>query len=168
MKKIVLLALCALSVNLAWAAEQMKPGLWEMTMKSDAMKNMPKIPPEQAEQMRKMGVNMPRFKDGGMVSKVCITKQMAEKHAPGLDKMENGCQAKNMKQSGNSYSADIVCSGDMMKGSGKVSGTYNGNDRFSSTYDFKGTMHGQPVSHKQQTSGRWLGTDCGSVKPAGN
>jgi hypothetical protein len=69
------------------AAGQMKPGLWEMTVKSDAFKNMPKIPPAQMEQMR------------------------------------------------------------------------------NSTYDFKGSAGGQPVSQHQETSGKWLGADCGNVKP---
>jgi hypothetical protein len=168
MKKYVLpLWLYALSANAAWAEGQMKPGLWEMTMKSNAMKHMPKIPPEQMEQMRRMGMNVPDFKDGGMVSKVCVTPQMAARDAPGMDQMETGCQAKNMKRSGNSYSADIVCTGAAMKGNGKVSGSFSGKDRFSSTYDFKGTVQGQPVSHHQETSGRWLGADCGSVKPMG-
>lgn len=168
MKKILLLSLGLACIAPVIAAGQMKPGLWEMTMKSDAMKAMPKIPPAQAEQMRRMGVDVPQFQDGGMVSKVCITPQMASQSAPGLENMQAGCQAKNVVQKGNSYSADIVCSGDMMKGSGKVEGNHASDQRFISTYDFKGTVHGQPVSQRHETSGRWLGADCGSVKPVTN
>lgn len=166
MKKCALTLLAVVLSGPALAVDKMKPGLWELTMKSEAMKNMPKIAPEQAEQMRRMGIEVPQFQDGGMVSKVCVTPQMAQQQAPGLDTMHSGCQTRNFKRSGNSYSADVVCSGDM-KGSGKVSGTWTGSDRFSSSYDFNGTMHGQPVAHKQETSGRWLGADCGSVKPMG-
>ncbi|GAB3554207.1 DUF3617 domain-containing protein [Noviherbaspirillum agri] len=152
----------------AWAATQMKPGLWEMTMKSDAMKNMPKIPPEQMEQMRKMGMNVPEMKDGAMVTKVCITKQMAEAdQTPGMEKNEMGCQSKNYQRSGNSYSVDIVCDGPQMKGTGKAKGTMASDTSFTSTYDFKGTMHGQPVNQHHENSGKWLGADCGSVKPVG-
>lgn len=150
------------------AASQMKPGLWEMRMKSDALKDMPKIPPEQMEQMRKMGVNMPQMQDGAMVTKVCITKDMAESsQAPGMEKNEMGCQTKNFQRSGNSYSADVVCNSADMKGDGKVKGSFSGDTAFSSTYDFKGTMHGQPVSQRHENSGKWLGADCGSVKPMG-
>ncbi|HJV86182.1 MAG TPA: DUF3617 domain-containing protein [Noviherbaspirillum sp.] len=162
------LLLCSmLSVSAhALAAGQMKPGLWEMTMKSDAMKNMPKIPPEQMEQMRKMGVNVPQFQDGAMVTKVCITKQMAEAdQPPGIDEKETGCQTKNYQRSGNTYSVDIVCNGDQMKGEGKAKGSFAGSESFTSTYDFKGTMHGQPVNQHQETSGKWLAADCGAVKP---
>lgn len=170
-KLTVPLLLCSLlsASAAAWAAGQMKPGLWEMTMKSDAMKNMPKIPPEQMEQMRKMGVNVPQMIDGGMVTKVCITKQMAESNqAPGMEKNDAGCQSRNYQRSGNTYSVDIVCNGPDMKGEGKAKGTFAGDSSFTSTYDFKGTMHGQPVNQRHDTSGKWLGADCGSVKPMGD
>ena len=161
------LLLCLLSAH-ASAASQMKPGLWEMTMKSDAMKNMPKIPPEQMEQMRKMGVNVPQMQDGGMVTKVCITREMADSNqAPGMERNDMGCQTKNLRHSGNSYSADIVCNGADMKGEGKARGTFASDTSFTSAYEFKGTMHGQPVSQKQESSGKWLGADCGGVQPMG-
>ncbi|HYD94818.1 MAG TPA: DUF3617 domain-containing protein [Noviherbaspirillum sp.] len=163
------LLLCSLLSLPAWAATpQMKPGLWEMTMKSDALKNMPKIPPEQMEQMRKMGVEIPRMQDGAMTTRVCITRQMMEEGPlPGMEKNDMGCQTKNMQQSGGGYSADIVCSGADMKGEGKVKGNFSGDTSFTSTYDFKGTMHGQPVSQRQESSGKWLGSDCGKVMPVG-
>jgi hypothetical protein len=150
------------------AAGQLKPGLWEMTMKSDAMKNMPKIPPEQLEQMRKKGVEMPQMQDGGMVQKVCITREMAERDgAAKMHAAEGGCQPKNFISTGNSYSGDIVCNGPELKGEGKVKGTYSGNESFSSTYHFKGAAAGHPVNQRSENSGRWLSADCGNVKPAG-
>lgn len=167
MRKVtVAVLLCSLLSAQALAAGQMKPGLWEMTMKSDAMKNMPKIPPEQMEQMRKMGVNVPQMQDGAMVTKVCITRQMAESdQLPGLEKNEMGCQSRNMTRNGGSYSVDIVCNSPTMKGEGRAKGTFNGNESYTSTYDFKGTMHGQPVNQHSENSGRWLSADCGNVRP---
>lgn len=148
-----------------WAG-QMKPGLWEITMQSDAMKNMPKIPPDQMKKMREMGINMPQMQDGGMVSKVCITKEMVERDQPvQMNQTETGCQSKNYQKSGNSYTLDIVCDNPQMKGTGKVKGTFMGNDRFTSSYDFKGSMHGQPVNQRHESSGKWVAADCGSVKP---
>ncbi len=165
-KLIIPFLLCSMLSASAWAADQMKPGLWEMTMKSDAMKNMPKISPEQLEQMRKMGINVPQMRDGGIVTQVCVTKQMADSdRLPGMQDNETGCESKNMQRNGNSYSVDIVCNGAAMKGAGKAQGSFSGDDSFTSTYDFKGTMHGQPVSQHHEGSGKWLGADCGSVKP---
>ncbi|MBI3728122.1 MAG: hypothetical protein HY254_07295 [Burkholderiales bacterium] len=43
--RIVLVSAILLNAATCVAADKMKPGLWEMTTKSDAMKAMPKIPP---------------------------------------------------------------------------------------------------------------------------
>jgi hypothetical protein len=161
----LLLSLLSVSIT-ATAAGQLKPGLWEMTVKSDAVKSMPNIPPAQLEQMRKMGIDVPQMKDGAMLTKVCISKKMAERDEPPVTAQNQaGCQPKNYQRSGNGYSVDVVCDGPMMKGEGKARGTFAGGEKFTSTYDFNGSMHGQPVSQHQESSGKWLGADCGSVKP---
>jgi hypothetical protein len=162
---LLLLGTTALASIPASAAEQMKPGLWEMTMKSDATANMPKMTPEQMEQMRRMGITMPQTQDGAIVTKVCVTKQMAERNQPpGME--DSGCQSKNYRRAGNTYTVDIVCTGPTMKGEGKARGTFSGNESFTSTYDFKGTMNGQPVTQHHDSSGKWLSANCGNVKPA--
>ena len=150
----------------AFAEEKMKAGLWEMTIKSDMTKNMPKIPPDQLKQMKEMGIAIPQMQDGGMVTRICITKEMAERdQAPEMNYKESGCQPKNYQRAGGSYSVDIVCDGPDMKGRGTARGKFSGSDSFTSTYDFKGTMHGQPLTQHQESSGKWLGADCGSVAP---
>lgn len=143
---------------------KMKPGLWDMTMKSDAFKNMPRMSKEQADQMRKMGMEVPEFRDGGMISKVCITPEMAEKMAPGVDEAETGCTTKNFKRSGNTYRADLVCNGDAMQGMGVLTGSFTGNERFTSTLDFKGKAAGQQIAQKHETTGKWISADCGKHK----
>ncbi|QAU35420.1 DUF3617 domain-containing protein [Janthinobacterium sp. 17J80-10] len=162
---ISMLICCTVGSPAAWAAETMKPGLWEMSMKSDAFKNMPKMSAEQMAQMRKMGVNVPQMQDGAMVSRVCITKEMAEREQAPMGRHDRGCQARNFQRSGNAYSSDIVCDGPDMKGTGKVKGTFAGDTGFTSTYDFKGTAHGRPVDNHHESSGKWLAADCGAVKP---
>ena len=47
---LMLSMLCTSGV--AWAEGTMKPGLWEMNIKSDAMKNISKIPQAQMQKMR--------------------------------------------------------------------------------------------------------------------
>jgi len=148
------------------AADHMKPGLWEMTVKSDAMKGIPKISSQQMEQMRRLGIHLPQMKDGGMVTKACISPEMAARdEAPVIAGKESGCETKNFRRSGSRYSLDLACDG-LLKGEGKVKGSFSGGDSFTSTYDFKGTMQGRPVNQHQETSGKWLSADCGGVKPA--
>jgi len=166
MKRLVPVLCAALLAAGAAHAGQMKPGLWEMTMKSDAMKNLPKIPPEQMEQMRKMGIAVPQMSDQGMVTRVCISKAMAERdQTPEMAKPQHGCETKNLTRSGNSYAVDIVCNSPQLKGQGTAKGSFSGNESFSSTYEFKGTANGQPVSERHESKGRWLGADCGNLPP---
>jgi hypothetical protein len=166
-KMLVSAALIALlSASAASASDKLKPGLWSMTMKSDAMKNMPKMSPQQIEQMRKMGVSVPQMEDGAMVVRTCMTKEMVERDdAVIAQQNESGCKTKNYSRSGNAFVAEIVCDGPDIKGTGRIKGTYVGGESFSSTYDFKGTTHGQPINSHHETSGKWLGANCGDVKP---
>lgn len=145
---------------------QIRAGLWEMHMQSDALRGMQSIPPEQLEQLRNMGIEVPKIQNNSIVTKVCIPKEMAEREGvPMLDKHETGCEVDNYKRSGKSYSANIICDGPQMKGKGIVKGSMNSPEQFESKYDFDGTIEGKPVKHQQVSSGKWLGANCGNVKP---
>lgn len=163
---LILLASMMSISTAASAAGEMKPGLWDMTMKSDAMKDvkMPKMTPEQLEQMKKMGIKLPDMHDGAMTVQVCMTKAMVERNEPPTRPQESGCQSKNMHRSGNSYSADIICDGPVLKGDGKATGTFTSSE-VNSVYDFKGTSHGKPITMHHETTGKWVSADCGNVKP---
>ncbi|MEA5096984.1 MAG: DUF3617 domain-containing protein [Burkholderiaceae bacterium] len=150
--------------TLAPAASPMKPGLWEITTQSDAMKNRPQISPQQAAQMRQMGINVPEMRNGGMVMKVCFTKEILSKNEPPSNQQEQDCQTQNAHWSGNSYSADIICNSTFMKSSGTIQGTYSAT-RFESNYRSTGTVMGKQSSNQVKSSGKWLGSGCGNVKP---
>lgn len=167
MKSALSLLLCLLlPFAEAWGASQMKPGLWEITVKSDSFKNMPQIPAEQLRAMRQMGIEMPQMRNGSMVTQACITKEMSQRGQPlEMSLPEAGCRSQNARRSGDSYGAEILCDGPLMKGMGKINGSLSGAERFTSTYDFKGSVHGQAVEQHHENEGKWLSADCGSVKP---
>lgn len=149
-----------------FAADQLRPGLWEMRMQSDALRGMQAIPPEQQEQLQRMGITVPTIQNNSLVTKVCIPKEMAERRqVPLIDKQQNGCKVENYQHQGKAYEADIICTGPQMKGKGKVKGNMASAERFESTFDFDGTIEGEPVKHHQTSSGRWLAAECGNVKP---
>jgi hypothetical protein len=152
--------------NVAAAAGHMKPGLWEITTQSDAMQSMPKIPPEQIERMRKMGVEVPQLQNGAIVSKVCITPDMAQRQQlPQADQNGKDCTTSAPQTQGNGYTADIVCKGPNLKGKGTLKASFASDASFSSSSTFNGTAGGQPIKDHSVTSGKWLSTDCGAVKP---
>lgn len=142
----------------------MTPGLWEITVQSDQMKLPPQIPPQQAEQMRKMGVNVPEIRNGNMVMKVCYTKEMLAKSGVPSAQSDQECRPKSTHSSGSSFSGEVVCDGPNMKGTGIVQGTMTATS-FQSTNRFTGTMGGQPANHQTQTNGTFISADCGSVMP---
>ena len=161
------LATSLLFIASAHAAGDMKPGLWEITMQSEAMQSMPKIPPEQIERMRKMGVELPQLQDGAIVSKVCITPERAQREQwLQANRHANDCTTGTPQAQGNSYTADIVCNGPNVKGKGTLKASFASDASFSSSSTFNGTVGGQPVKDHSVTSGKWLSADCGAVKPA--
>jgi hypothetical protein len=165
----LILTVLAVLFSTAVVAET-KPGLWEMTMKSDQLKHqqMPNLTPAQKEQMQKMGVPVPTVRDGAVVQQVCITKEGAERmKTPGTPRESSECKVSNQSQSSNSFNADVTCDGPNIKGKGTLKGTFAGNTSYTSTYDFKGTSKGRDVNQHHETSGKWLGADCGNVKPFG-
>src|SRR5690348_14634375 len=107
--------LLALAVSFtAGAAGKMKAGLWEMSMKSDAMQGMQDIPPEQMEKMKKMGLNVPMVKNGAITHRVCITQEMVDhENIPGMDqaRQQQECKMVSHNQSGDSYQVKLHCDG---------------------------------------------------------
>ena len=160
-----------LALSAAWftpfahAEDKMKPGLWEMTVHNDMLKKMPTLPPAQLAEMKKRGITMPEMKNGAAIQKVCITKEMAERQTKYASQSNPaGCKESNMVKSGNAYSMELVCDSPMLKGTGTIKGSLNG-DTLMSTYDFKGTSHNRPINHHTETTGKWLSADCGDIKP---
>jgi hypothetical protein len=166
-----LLVVSFLLGSTASAAEHtIRPGLWEMTTTSGLLKLVPHIPPDQMQQLRNLakqnGIDMPDIQNGAATSKVCITQEIAErKMPPNLYENESGCAAKNVTRNGNNYKMDLVCDGSRLNGSGKAEGTFTSPESFSGRTEFSGDVQGTPVNERAETSGRWVGANCGTVKP---
>jgi hypothetical protein len=150
----------------ASAADKMKPGLWEVIMQSDEMRKMPQLTPEQLEQMRSAGVHVPDAQPEGVITKICITREMSESGSMPMAQNESDCQAKNYRRKENLYSIDVICKGPNIEGKGKVNGKLDNAEKFTSTYQFKGMAHGKPFMHRHERTGKWLNENCGNVKPA--
>lgn len=159
--------LCSLLVipAITLAASPMKPGLWEVIVQSDAMKQTPQISPEQAAQIRKMGIKVPEFRNGGMVTQVCYTKAMlARDEVPGQGQQNRECKTQNMKHEGNNFSAEYVCDGRNMKGTGTASGTMT-DTNFQIKSTFNGTVSGYATNQSSTINGTFVSDNCGKVKP---
>jgi hypothetical protein len=151
------LALCAL---VSAAADQLKPGQWDMTVNMQ-MKNMPKMSAEDMAKMKEMGVQMPMGGGGPMHVQQCITPEQASLKQPVNSSHGNdGCTVKNYKHSGNKASGEMVCNGDI-KATGKFDMTLNGDTSYTSNLSFKGvSKEGQPIDQTTEISGKWVKAKC--------
>lgn len=144
-----------------------KAGLWEATTTMNMGGAMPQMSPEQLEKMKEMGMKMPMMSPTTVV-KYCVTPEMAAKDTPPNEAEKQGCKMTNMKKSGSGMSADMVCDGEF-KGTGHIDASYSGDSSYTTRISMKGTSarSPMPMDMTMNSSGKWLGADCGSVKPAG-
>jgi len=174
-----LLAMTASAVPAAAADSKLnvKPGLWEtsMVMNMSGMPQMPAIAPEQLakmppEQRAKLEAMM---KNGSMLggkpqtSKSCITAEQLKK-GPAFDEgTDPTCKRTIVSNSSSQWEMLQECAGTSQR---RVSVKYqavnaetiNGQMEMSSSQD------GRTISGTGTLQSKWLGADCGSVKPDSN
>lgn len=161
------------------SAQTMKPGLWEhsFTMKSQSgkmeqgmaelQKQIAAMPPEKRKQMEQMmaqqGVGM--TPGGGHVVRICMTQQDVD-----MDQLpaQEGCTQKVDRVGANTVKVAFQCKGGKGQPPSSGEGTvtiesptaYSGKHRFKTTQE-----NGRPEQIDMVQKGRWLGADCGQVKP---
>ena len=148
----------------------MRPGLWEITTTSDLLWFVPQIPPEQMQSLKNLaeqyGVDMPQIQMGDAISRACITQEMVEqKDLPIFYQTELGCSTQNATRNGSQYRLDFVCTSPMLKGNGTAEGTVTSPESFSGRKQFEGVAQGRAVNERADIHGRWLDSNCGTVKP---
>ena len=161
-KKILLLsaALLPLAPGLALAAHG-KAGLWNVSTTTDMAMAMP---PEAAAQMKAMGIKMPNAHT--ITTQICMTQaEVDADKPPQMGRDQSGCTTRLLSQSAGAMKAEMVCSGPTMKGNGQIEVAYTGAEHYAGSYNFKGTMEGQPANMSSRFSGDWVKADCGAVKP---
>ena len=145
-----------------------RPGLWEISATNDLLALAPQIPSDQMEKLRGLarqhGFDMPKIENGAASSRICITPEMAAQNTmPDLYQQQSGCTSRNAVRNGARYSMEISCSGGQVRGSGHAEGVLESAERFSGTTTFNGTVQGNPVNERAQTSGRWVAANCGGL-----
>jgi hypothetical protein len=157
------------------AAQSMKPGLWEINNKmsgspqmDQAMAEMQKqlagMPPDQRKQMEAMmaqsGVRMAPGAGGGMAAQICMTREMSERNdVP----MQDGCTITQQQRSGSTTKVAFSCTKPPSSGEGTI--TLQGPEAYSSQMTVRTMVNGKSETVKMDSSGKWVATDCGSIKP---
>ncbi len=163
------------------AAQTMKPGLWEITNKmggsgdsgakmaaamEQMQKQMASMPPEQRKQMEKMmaqqGVNMAPGAGGGMSVRVCITREMAARNETPAQ-TRGDCKHEQTQKSGNTTRFKFTCTKPPSTGEGEV--TVNSPESYTMKMKMTSQAKGKPEQMAMDAQGRFVSSDCGSVKP---
>ena len=166
------------------SAQQMniKPGLWqlEVTLPGEANGNqmaglleqmkaqMASMPPDQRKEMEKMlgdfQARGTEIKGDRMRMKECITKEDIAKFDFLGKKDKDSCTRKSLPMVGG-MKVSMACTQPPMKVDAAVK--FQGEKAF--TFESLSTMagpDGKQMTQKSSGSGKWLGSNCGKVKPA--
>ncbi len=152
----------ALATSPVALAAHGKVGTWQVTTKMGgggmaAMPNMANLPPEVQARMKAHGVQMNGA--GGMTAKFCMTQEQVNSDKPPMTH-RGDCQAQNVHVKGNTFSADIVCTGHM-NGKGHMEYTFDSPEHYSGHQTMTMTMEGgQPMTNEMTMDAHWLSPTC--------
>lgn len=137
-----------------------KAGLWKTSTTTNMAMTMP---PEMAAQMKAMGMKAPAANT--FTSQMCMSQaEVDSSKPPHIDQGGTGCTTRVLSQTPSSMTSEMTCNG-RMKGTGRMQISYRGTEHYQGSYDFKGTVEGNPTSMSTSFRGDWVKADCGAVKP---
>lgn len=154
-------------------AQNLKPGLWEVQQKvsgnpemerqmAQMREQMAALPPEQRKQMEDImahqGVQM---SPGGHSVRMCLTKEMVERNE--IPATQGDCRITQQQRTGNTLKAAFTCVNPASSGETVV--TFTSPEAYTMRTTATGAVAGKTERMTVQGTGKWLGADCGSVKP---
>jgi len=173
----VLVVLAAGSFAVGAAAQDLKPGLWEVSNKlqsasgemdkaaAEMQQQMAGMPPEQRKMMEdmmaKQGVKMGAGGPGETSAKVCMTKEMVERNE--VPAQQGNCKTTSHPRTGNTMKLAFTCTDPPSSGDGVY--TIVSPEAYTMKLVLRSTAQGKPEAMNMDASGKWLGADCGKVKP---
>ena len=174
--RLILMGCVLASASVAASAQTMKPGLWEISSKmaggsgdmekamAESQKHMDAMPPAQRkkmeEMMAKQGITMGK-PGGGMSMKVCMSKEMIDRNE--VTRHEGNCKQTSNQRTGNTLKFSVVCTDPPSTADGQV--TFVSPEAYTTKMTMNSTRKGKPETFVMESSGKYLSTDCGSVKP---
>jgi len=152
--------------------EQVKQAMEEMK------KQLANLPPEQRKQMEAMMAQsgMKMTDDGvsfnnsqveisptGTKAKMCVTQAQIDRGE--LPDDVKGCESVLKQISATQFKSTHVCSGEY-SGTGESEVTFHSPKHYTGTGKMNQVMNGEKRTMAFTMEGKWLGSDCGEVKPA--
>lgn len=176
-----LLTLSALAA-LPASAQSIKPGLWQVTsttptgnvgntritpehmaLAKDLLASMPAEQRKQMESaMANAGAGDMQLTDNGVTLKQCISKEQAADYSS-LIIREGNCTVQRTPAVAGVAKFDMRCTNPQATGNGTV--RFQGDTGYALDMTTTANINGQSMTNKISATGKWLGADCGSIKP---
>jgi Protein of unknown function (DUF3617) len=147
------------------AMEQMMSPEAQNARMAQMQRQMANMPPEQRkamEQAMNMNANMRVGSDGTTTIKMCITQEMIDRKG-WMGKADGKCTHTVSPVVGNTQKFDFTCTEPPSNGEGTV--TFLSKTSYNSSMTISTVRNGQSGSISFEASSKFLGADCGSVKP---
>lgn len=170
--------LTCLALAVAAAGQLPKPpvkaGLWEVRISvldadghevaAPEQAALSRMPPEararMAEAMKARGVSMP---DASGATKACLTKALFESGAWQQMASDNGCTTNFSTQSATAWKWHSSCTS--LKSESDGESVFTNAESYKTKVTTTSTVMGKTKTTTRVTQGKWLGADCGDVKP---
>jgi hypothetical protein len=150
-----------------------KSGLWEARMTSldadghelprpeqAAMARMsPEAKARMADAMKARGLSLP---DANGATKTCLTKEMFESGRWQQMASESGCTT-NYSASGTTWKFHSSCTAYKSESDGEI--VFNGAESYRTKVTTTATVGGKTKTSTRIVDAKWLGADCGDIKP---
>jgi hypothetical protein len=158
-----------------------KPGLWEVTSTMDTKGTPPMSAKQKAEMEKEMAKMSPEMKAKmeaavkssranlakPIVRKSCVTKEDLSKPLPFAGGRDDGtCTRTIIKSTSSTQEVHLDCTNKTQKSSGTVRIVATNPETWTGTMEGAVSDTGGAMNLKSTFSGKWLGADCGSVKPS--
>lgn len=172
----LLVALALAAIALGAQAQVTKAGLWEVSSKlggsaemdkamAQMQQQMASMPPEQRKQMEamlaKQGMSISGA-PGGVLAKMCMTKDMVERSQMPVQ-TQGDCTSTTSDKTSTGMKFKFTCSSPPSSGEGQY--TFMGDSAYTMKMRINTPQQGKPVITTLDSSGKWMGADCGNIKP---
>jgi hypothetical protein len=167
-------ALTASAAQAASVGLDVKTGLWEMTSSGETSgaPPVPALPPEvlaqltPAQRAQMKGAMAAGMQQSGKrrVRKQCVTEETLKRGIALDDKPKGNCRETIVSNTATVMEMRLQCSGSM-RGDGTYRFEAVSREQVRGTVVMKVGNGGNTMTMKRVMSGRWLGPDCGNVRP---
>ena len=155
------------------SAQNLKPGLWEVQHRmkgnaemerqlEEARQQMAAMPPEQRKQLEAMmagrGVQMGA---GGQSVRMCLTRDMVERNE--IPAQQGDCRTTNQQRTGSTLKVSFTCTNPPSSGESQM--TIHGPESYAMKTTATSNIDGRVEKMSVEGTGRWLGADCGNLRP---